>query len=242
MNTTKKCLGLRSPADWLIWTSSVTPRVSVSCARNSAKFRDMQICLCGMITQLWHHGHLVFMVSCIYDPTLYLTPEEYPQRTGKWVDTSNQRLRKLQVELEGRGIMKDANRMLKLDREKELARELRGLCVSALAIVCSNPAQCPSRISICSRMRPLAVNPCTAYPATLQMYWQKNLPISSEEKQRAGFTRPGSCPLATEAEDEESISNAIKGTIKSTSNNKALAMWSQIYYHDFKLKKKMGVE
>ena len=46
----------------------------------------------------------------------------------------------LQVELEGRGIMKDANRMLKLDLEKELATELRGLRVSALAIVCSNPS------------------------------------------------------------------------------------------------------
>ena len=89
MNTMKKCLGLRSPADWVIWTSSVTPRGSLSCARNSTKFRDMQICLCGIITQLWHHGHLVFMVSCICDHTLYLTPEEYPQRTGKWVGTSN---------------------------------------------------------------------------------------------------------------------------------------------------------
>ena len=36
--------------------------------------------------------------------------------------------------------MKDANRMLKLDLEKELVTELRGLRVSALAIVCSNPA------------------------------------------------------------------------------------------------------
>ena len=47
---------------------------------------------------------------------------------------------------------------------------------------------------------------------------------------------------SSNTEDEESIFNAIKGIIKSTSNNKALAMWSQIYYHDFKLKKKMGVE
>ena len=36
--------------------------------------------------------------------------------------------------------MKDANRMLNLDLEKELATELRGLRVSALAIVCSNPS------------------------------------------------------------------------------------------------------
>ena len=46
---------------------------------------------------MWHdhstvanHGHLVFMVSCIYDPALYLTPEEYLQRTGKWVDIQSQ--------------------------------------------------------------------------------------------------------------------------------------------------------
>ena len=42
---------------------------------------------------VWHdhstvanHGHIVFMVSCIYDPAFYLTPEEYDQMTGKWVD------------------------------------------------------------------------------------------------------------------------------------------------------------
>ena len=39
--------------------------------------------------KLWHdlstmanHGHLVFMVSCIYDPAVYYTNDEYQQKTG----------------------------------------------------------------------------------------------------------------------------------------------------------------
>ena len=42
---------------------------------------------------VWHdhstvanHGHIISMVSCIYDPAFYLTPEEYHRMTGKWVD------------------------------------------------------------------------------------------------------------------------------------------------------------
>ena len=104
----------------------------------------------------------------------------------------------LQVELEGEWIMKDANRMLKLDLEKELATELHGVLYV-----------------------------CQHYLASHQLI-QLRL-ISGD---------------SSNAEDEESIFNAIKGIIKSTSNNKALAtcMWSQIYYRDFKLEKKMEVE
>ena len=42
---------------------------------------------------VWHdhstvanHGHIVFMVSSIYDPAFFLTPEEYQQKTGELVD------------------------------------------------------------------------------------------------------------------------------------------------------------
>jgi hypothetical protein len=42
---------------------------------------------------VWHdlstvanHSHLVFMVSCLYDPAIYYTDEEYEQMTGKKIN------------------------------------------------------------------------------------------------------------------------------------------------------------
>ena len=43
--------------------------------------------------KIWHnlstvanHGHLIFMVACLYDPALFYTSEEYEQKTKRKVD------------------------------------------------------------------------------------------------------------------------------------------------------------
>ena len=80
---------------------------------------------------VWHdhstvanHGHLVFMVSCIYDPAFHLTPQEYHQKTGKWID--------IQMEVEKPEIY-IAGRCRSNDVEQLAYIETRCDCLSKLA-------------------------------------------------------------------------------------------------------------
>ena len=233
--------------------------------------------------------------------------------------------------------------MLKLDLEKELATELRGWRVSALAIVCSNPSVSFKSLNLQS-YEALGCEPMHSISNHIANVLTEELPnlLRGEAKSRFHETRElslrnkeakiardhrvaiilfarrltglvtetqqmghllhmqrimtqalacpqipqhqlplfvmrslefGAIPTSVSArkshckplhnpashqliqlrhmsgdssntEDEERIFSAVKGIIKSTSNNKALStcMWSQIYYRDFKLEKKMEVE
>ena len=90
--------------------------------------------------------------------------------------------------------MKDANRMLKLDLEKELARELRGLRVSALAIVCSNPSVSFESLNLQSD-EALGCEPMHGISNRIANVLTEELPNLLRGEAKSRFHETGSCPL-----------------------------------------------
>lgn len=67
--------------------------------------------------QIWHdhsrlanHGHILFMVSCLYDSALYLTNQEYKLKTGEEVDVQSE-VEKPEIYIVGRCSSSDAEQL-----------------------------------------------------------------------------------------------------------------------------------
>ncbi|KAK3700756.1 hypothetical protein QZH41_010938, partial [Actinostola sp. cb2023] len=79
---------------------------------------------------IWHdhstvanHGHLVFVVTSAYDPALYLTKEEYYQKTGIWVDIQTE-VEKPELYIVGRCKSSDEEQLGYIDTRCECLRGL----------------------------------------------------------------------------------------------------------------------
>ena len=67
--------------------------------------------------QIWHdhstlanHGHILFMVSCLYDPAIHLTNEEYRLKTGEEIDVQSQ-VERPEIYIVGRCSSSDAEQL-----------------------------------------------------------------------------------------------------------------------------------
>ena len=67
--------------------------------------------------QIWHdhstlanHGHILFMVSCLYDPAIHLTNQEYKLKTGEEVDVQSQ-VEKPEIYIVGRCSSSDTEQL-----------------------------------------------------------------------------------------------------------------------------------
>ena len=84
--------------------------------------------------QIWHdhstlanHGHILFMVSCLYDPAIHLTNEEYKLKTGEEIDVQSQ-VERPEIYIVGRCCSSDAEQLAYIDTRlcclQDLQRDL----------------------------------------------------------------------------------------------------------------------